>query len=234
MLWETILHNYFLFGILFQQTKANETSASSGTANTVNSSEICIASLWRSLPFFFPSFLILNTAINTACVVAPAAPPFAIALVLLPRDWDVFIPVLCTSQAPSIILLKSAASWKWEGRLGRREKGTVDGFSMAQSISPLPPVLLHLLTWPSAMLFIILCWMANRHMQQANSLQPRYKKALLTSGQRFQKGFYLLIVYSWAIGNNKQEKVLVFEWKTFYFISAWKYLYFFLKPLFSE
>lgn len=67
------------------------------------------------LPFFFHSSLILNAAINTACVVPPADPPFAIALVLQPRDWDIFIPVLCTSQAPSIILLKSALSWKLKG-----------------------------------------------------------------------------------------------------------------------
>lgn len=64
------------------------------------------------LPFFSHSFFVLNTAINTACVVLFAAPPFTVALSFQSRDWDIFIPVLCTSQAPSIILLKSSLSWK--------------------------------------------------------------------------------------------------------------------------
>lgn len=77
-------------------------------------STLAIASIFLSL---FSHIEHSSTAINTACAVPLADPPFAIALVLQPRDWDIFIPVLCTSQAPSIILLKSALSWKWEGRL---------------------------------------------------------------------------------------------------------------------
>lgn len=41
----------------------------------------------------------------------------AFTLVLPHRDWDIFIQVLCTSQATSIFLLKSALSWKWNARL---------------------------------------------------------------------------------------------------------------------
>lgn len=59
----------------------------------------------------------MNTSLNTAPAVLSTVPAFLLALVLQPRDWDIFIPDPCISQALSIILQKSALSWKWEGWL---------------------------------------------------------------------------------------------------------------------
>ena len=188
-------------------------TASSLTANTVTSvtsvpGELCLALFRRSLPFFSP--LLLNQAINTACVVPPAAPPFASALVLQPGDWDIFIPVLCTSQAPSIILLKSAPGWKWKGLLqGGVAGGTVDGFSMAHSIC-LPPsspaVLPHFWTWPSATQFIVLCCVdIGRARQQHTGTQPWCPAAAV---DRLQPVYLsvLLTKHQWAVLVVNQRK----------------------------
>lgn len=66
--------------------------------------------------YFTMSFLFTSYTVLNICVIfLSACPAVPIALALQPRDWDIFISVLCISEALSIIRLKSALSWKWEG-----------------------------------------------------------------------------------------------------------------------
>lgn len=138
---------------------------------------VCCSTLEISSTPPTPLSLILNTAINTACAVPPAAPPFALALVLQPRDWDVFIPVLCTSQAPSIILLKRALSRKWTGRFEGGAWWLFHGtLNLSTSIhSCCSPTLLKM-TFCNVVYHFVLYMDTRTHIARAHRFSPCYKE----------------------------------------------------------